>query len=283
MRLQKTHYIRQDRFAELRDILAEAGIDVTARGTTAPGIHFPYPDRNVYDPPPADGIAVEGVHFVPDARPRVQTDALVRDVEALVSVVGEAKRQADLVIVGLHCHEGIQGRWNNEVPAEFMRPLAHTLIDAGAHGVVAHGPHMLRGVELYDGRPICYSLGNFIFNLEAISAFPLEVYEQQGMPLSSTSADLYDRVTGYAKEPRFWESIVARFVYEDGALAATELHPITLGPNEPRSRRGCPSLAAADDALRILERLNSLSAPFGAKVDIERIGERYLGRIASSG
>jgi poly-gamma-glutamate synthesis protein (capsule biosynthesis protein) len=280
VRLQKTHYIREDRFAELREILSEAGVNVTASGTTAPGIHFPYPDRNVYDPPPAAGFAVEGVHFVPDERPRVQTDALPRDVDALVQGVREAKRQADLVIVGLHCHEGIQGRWNNEVPAEFIQPLARALVDAGAHAIVAHGPHMLRGVELYRGRPICYSLGNFIFNLETISSFPLEVYEQQGMPPGSTPADLYDAVTGYAAEPRFWESVVARFVFEDGRLAATELHPITLGRSQPRSRRGCPVLAERDDAIRILQRLNELSAPFGASLEIRREGERAYGRIA---
>jgi len=280
LRVQKTYYIRQERFAELRNILSETGVNISASGTTAPGIHFPYPDKNVYDPPPPGGFAVEGVHFAADAQPRVQTDALTRDVEALLSVVREATRQADLVFVGLHCHEGIQGRWNNDVPAEFLRPLAHKLIDAGAHGVIAHGPHMLRGVELYNGRPICYSLGNFIFNLEVMSAFPIEVYEQQGMPLSSTTADLFDVVTGYAAEPRFWESVVARFFYENGVLASTELHPITLGRSEPRSRRGCPSLANADDAVRILRRLNDLSAPFGARVKIERSGDRHFGRIA---
>ncbi|MFC0452213.1 CapA family protein [Rhodococcus jostii] len=282
VRLQKTHYIRQDRFEELREILADAGVNVTSSGTTAPGIHFPYPDRNVYDPPPPGGIAVEGVHFVPDANPRVQEDALTRDVEALQYVVDEARRQADLVIVGLHCHEGIQGRWNNEVPAEFLRPLAHGLIDAGAHGVVGHGPHMLRGVELYKGRPICYSLGNFVFNLEVISAFPPEVYEQQGMAPTSTTADLYDAVTGYADQPKFWESVVARFSYEDGVLTGTELHPITLGRTEPRSRRGCPEFASPDDAIRILEHLDELSEPFGSRVKIERTGDFYVGRITST-
>jgi poly-gamma-glutamate capsule biosynthesis protein CapA/YwtB (metallophosphatase superfamily) len=281
IRVQKTHYVKRERFGELRDILREGGVNVEASGTTAPGIHFPYPDRNVYDPPPAGGFAVEGVHFAPSDHARVQTDALGRDVEALLATVQEARRQADIVIVGLHSHEGIQGRWNNEVPAEFLQPLMHGLIDAGASAVVAHGPHMLRGVELYKGRPICYSLGNFIFNLETISAFPLEVYEQQGMPLTSTPADLYDVVTGYVAESRFWESVVARFVFEDDAIATTELHPITLGRDQPRSQRGCPSLANAADGMRILKRLSELSAQFGTTIEIERLGDRCIGRMRS--
>lgn len=283
VRVQKTHYIRKDRFVELREIMAEAGVNVSATGTTAPGIHFPYPDKAVYDPPPPGGFAVEGVNFAPSDNSRVQTDALERDVKALVASVRDASRQADLVFVGLHCHEGMQGRWNTDTPAEFLQPLAHQLIDAGAHGVFAHGPHMLRGVELYAGRPICYSLGNFIFNVETISAFPLEVYEQQGMPLTSTSADLFDVVNGYGKQPLFWESVLPRFTYEDGVLVDSEFHPITLGREAPRSRRGCPRLAVADDGARILARLDDLSKPFGAGFDIVREGERYVGKLKSRG
>lgn len=281
VRVQKTHYIRKDRFAELREIMAEAGVNVSATGTTAPGIYFPYPDKGVYDPPPAGGFSVEGVNFAPSENSRVQTDALERDVNALVASVKEASRQADLVFVGLHCHEGLQGRWNTDVPAEFLQPLARRLIDAGAHGVLAHGPHMLRGVELYAGRPICYSLGNFIFNVETFSTFPLEVYEQQGMPLTSTSADLFDVVNGYGKQPLFWESVVPRFTFEDGVLVDSEFHPITLGRDEPRSRRGCPRFASVDDGARILARLDELSNPFGASIDVTRDGERYVGKLRS--
>jgi poly-gamma-glutamate synthesis protein (capsule biosynthesis protein) len=282
VRLQKTHYIKTERFGALRDMLAEAGVNIASTGTTAPGIHFPYPDRNVYDSPPPGGIAVESVHFVADDNPRVQTDALERDVQALISVVDEAKRMADLVVVALHCHEGLQGRWNTDVPAEFLQPLAHRLIDAGAHAIIGHGPHMLRGVELYRNRPICYSLGNFIFNLEATAAFPLEVYEQQGMPLSSTTADLYDAVTGYQKQPFFWESVVAQFTFSDGELAASELHPITMAPGLPRSRRGTPTLTDVEEGTRILSRLDGLSWPFGTTVEIDRRNGRCFGRMVTS-
>ena len=278
VRVQKTHYVHTDRFETLREILAETGVNVTASHTTAPGIHFPYPDRNVYDPPPPGGIAVDGVHFVADDTPRIQTDALPRDVEALKAVVQEAARQGDVVVVGLHCHEGIQGRWNNDVPAEFLQPLAHALIDAGAHAIVGHGPHMLRGIEIYQGRPICYSLGNFVFNLETISAFPVEVYEQQGLPLTSTAADLYDVVTGYAAEPRFWESVLPQFTFTDGELTDAALHPLTLGRGQPRSRRGTPRLAEPEDAQRILQRLADLSGQYDTTIDIDE-SPRPTGRI----
>ena len=54
-------------------------------------------------------------------------------------------------------------------PRGELRQWAHAVVDAGADAVVGHGPHVLRGIELYRGRPIAYSLGNFLtyrgFNL----------------------------------------------------------------------------------------------------------------------
>jgi len=279
LRVQKTHFIEHQQFEVLRAILADAGVNVAATGTTAPGIHFPYPDRNVYDGPPEGGFAVEGVNFAPAAASTILTEVLERDIQALEASVHEASRQADLVFVGLHCHEGIQGRWNTEIPAEFMQRVAHRLIDAGAHGIFAHGPHMLRGVELYKQRPICYSLGNFIFNVESFESFPLEVYEQQGMPLTSTTADLFDVVKGYERQPLFWESVVARFTYEDGVLVDSELLPITLGREAPRGRRGCPGLASADAGEKILSRLSTLSKPFGTEISFDIVQGRCVGKL----
>ncbi|HSE66624.1 MAG TPA: CapA family protein, partial [Gemmatimonadales bacterium] len=46
-------------------------------------------------------------------------------------------------------------------PRGDLRKWARAVIDAGADAVVGHGPHVLRGVEFYKGRPIFYSLGNF--------------------------------------------------------------------------------------------------------------------------
>jgi poly-gamma-glutamate synthesis protein (capsule biosynthesis protein) len=283
IRLQKTHYVQREQFAVLRDIVAGTGLDVAATGTTAAGISFPYPDRNVYDRPPADGFAVEGVHFAPDERSRIETAALARDVDALVAAVDEASRQADLVFVALHCHEGADGRWNTDTAAEFLRPLAHQLIDAGANAVLGTGPHMLRGMELYRNRPICYSLGNFLFTLETIASFPVEVYEQQGMPAGSSAADLYDRVTGYATERRFWETVAAQFDFDaDGGLARCELVPVTSGFGLSRAQRGIPVLADENDAHRILERLDALSRPYDSRIELTKTEGRAVGRIVAS-
>lgn len=66
--------------------------------------------------------------------------------------------QVDWVIVNYHW--GIE---LSEYPADWQMELAHATIDQGADLVVGHHPHVLQGAEIYKGKPIIYSLGNFIF------------------------------------------------------------------------------------------------------------------------
>lgn len=62
------------------------------------------------------------------------------------------------VIVSVHWgKEGV-----HKPPSHVVR-AAHRMVDAGADLVVGHHPHVLQGVEYYKGKPIAYSLGNFVF------------------------------------------------------------------------------------------------------------------------
>jgi hypothetical protein len=99
------------------------------------------------------------------------------DVPRSVAVVDSMRRLVDLLIVTFH--GGAEGSralhlpWVAESlgqePRGELRRWAHAVVDAGADAVIGHGPHVLRAIELYRGRPIAYSLGNFLtyrgFNL----------------------------------------------------------------------------------------------------------------------
>lgn len=81
-------------------------------------------------------------------------DELVADVRAALE-----RDHADVVIPFLH--------WGREMmpePAEWQRRLARRLIDAGAAAVIGGHPHVTQTTEVYRGRPIVYSLGNFVFD-----------------------------------------------------------------------------------------------------------------------
>lgn len=73
--------------------------------------------------------------------------------------IAAARRQADLVIPFMHWG------WENErVANPRQRQLARLMIDAGADAVVGGHPHVTQDIEHYRGKPIIYSLGNFVFD-----------------------------------------------------------------------------------------------------------------------
>jgi poly-gamma-glutamate capsule biosynthesis protein CapA/YwtB (metallophosphatase superfamily) len=84
--------------------------------------------------------------------------------------------------------------WENEPgPSARQRELAHALIDAGADAVIGSHPHVTQGAEMYRGKPIVYSLGNFVFDLldrpENADGWVLElVVDRNGVRRFSTRA-----------------------------------------------------------------------------------------------
>jgi len=81
------------------------------------------------------------------------------DPTLLLEEIKKAKESCDFVVV--YVHWGIE---KSTEPEEYQRTLAHQYIDAGADAVIGAHPHVLQGVEYYSGKPVFYSLGNFIFS-----------------------------------------------------------------------------------------------------------------------
>lgn len=81
------------------------------------------------------------------------------DPTALCSQLNEAENNADISIVFVHW-----GLERKEMPEDYQRTLGKQYIDAGADLVIGAHSHCLQGMELYKGKLITYSLGNFIFN-----------------------------------------------------------------------------------------------------------------------
>lgn len=80
-------------------------------------------------------------------------------VNILKDGISKLKEENTDVIIAC-CHWGIEREY---YPNKFQRDTAHELIDSGADLVIGNHPHVLQGVELYSGKVICYSLGNFCF------------------------------------------------------------------------------------------------------------------------
>ena len=94
----------------------------------------------------------------------------VSDLKLAKSVIEDLDKEADLVLVSFH--GGAEGLGAQHVPdtTEFfygenrgnLVRFSQTVIDAGADLVIGHGPHVLRGIDLYKNKLVIYSLGNFL-------------------------------------------------------------------------------------------------------------------------
>ena len=145
------------------------------------------------------GLAVEaGERLVYGAR------ADAADLDRLSADIAAARRRADLVVVVLHNHH-----WEPDWAAtpDWLRGLVRDLIAAGAGIVACHGSPLLGGMEVIDGHPVYYGLGNLVFHCRPARAAR---YNAGGLDV--------------------WSSVVAtqRFA-GDGRLLGIEIMPILAG------------------------------------------------------
>lgn len=90
-----------------------------------------------------------------DIDPRIA----LADAATVKADVAELSKRTDVVIVSMH--NGIEYM---PKPSRNQVEFAHAAIDAGAALVIGHHPHVVQPVEVYRGREIFYSLGNFVFD-----------------------------------------------------------------------------------------------------------------------
>jgi len=130
--------------------------------------------------------------------------------------------QADYVVVSFHW--GIE---REHLASDYQERLGRALIDAGADIIIGHHPHFLQGIELYNHRPIAYSLGNFVFTY--------------------TTRETMD-------------SVILLITVDSQGIAAVRLLPVyTAG--------GRPVLEDGEDYVRIISEVNSFSEEWGTRID----------------
>lgn len=262
LRFTTTHVVTAEQFAQLRQILS----DVNGRA-----------------PAPGETLNFLGRRFQSGPAAGITTEPLKEDLDEIVSVVRNAALLSDYTVVTFHAHEGDRDRLK---PAQFLVTFARAMIDAGADIVVGHGPHVLRGIELYKGRPILYSLGDFVFQNETLLRLPSENYEPFGLGPGAHVNDFNDArynfdKSGFPADPLIWEAVIAVPRWDGERLTELALHPITLGHGQARSVRGRPLMAEGALAQKILGDLATLSAPFGTRLAVRNgIGYVDLGAAA---
>jgi len=93
----------------------------------------------------------------PTFPPVVRSAVTEASLAAACARIVEVRAGVDVLLVIAHWGEGVSDR-----VGEYMQPLAHAILDAGADAVLGTHPHSVYGVEVYDGKPVFYSPGLFI-------------------------------------------------------------------------------------------------------------------------
>lgn len=200
---------------------------------------------------------------------REETRPHKRDMRDNLRWISDARRMADWVFVSFHCHEsGI----TVAEPPDFLVEFSRACIDAGADAFFGHGPHVTRGIELHNGKPIFYSLGNFIFQNDTVEWQPSYNYDALSLGSESTPADFYDKRSegqrGFPNDPIYWQSVIARINFQAKKVESIELVPIDLGFGKPRSMNGRPMIAETQVATQALHRIRDLSSKMGTKIQV---------------
>jgi len=198
------------------------------------------------------------------------------DEDRILRSVRNGARQADHVIVYSHSHDiGSDTR----PAAEHLRAFIKKCLDAGADAFVISGPHTMRGVEIYDGKPIFYSLGDFFMQNETIEPVPTDMIEPEGLGIEALAADYYDArskpdpVTGFPTayhpaNPAVWESVVPVATFEGHKVTRITFYPVDMGFRVPRPHQGTPRLADPVLGRKILEGLARMSEIYGTRIVI---------------
>jgi poly-gamma-glutamate synthesis protein (capsule biosynthesis protein) len=188
---------------------------------------------------------------------------LAADVAALEDDIVLAKRHHDIVMVSLHNHDrshhrayGIQDTTppNDEI-------MYRRAIDAGADMVIGSGPHVLRGIEIYQGKPIFYSLANFIYQYRTPEAIPVDlIHQRDGEIARPANVSVFDR----RDAPETFQGVMVRMTINAEVLTRVELIPFTIDDEGPLY--GVPRLASAARGREIIALLQRLSEPYGTRI-----------------
>lgn len=204
----------------------EQGTADTVEAVSSRGISYAY-DKNLglYE---TKGIRI-GFVSVNEVGQGAGVETILKEGIALLREQG-----ADLVLA--NCHWGIE---RENYPEEYQLSLGKKCIDWGADLVLGHHPHVLQGIEEYQGKYIVYSLGNFCF--------------------------------GANRNPKDKDCIIFQqtFTFRDGTLQDdTEARIIPCSVSSVSNRNDYrPTPAEGEDAQRIIERMNEYSADFGVHID----------------
>jgi len=200
----------------------------------------------------------------PGTPPRVLTFTDQGDLDALVADVTSARERADIVLISIHW--GLH--FTRATLADYQRVVAHAAIDAGAHAILGHHPHVLKAIEMYRGRPIFYSLGNFA--IEQPHVFNADIQREQSFKDISRLSSGWQPNAKFITPPDTRHSVIARLEIDDAGNVTPFILPCSIDDDS------VPILLRSGDALfdEVLAYQQAVTEEAGIKTTFTREGDR---------
>jgi hypothetical protein len=218
---------------------------------------------------PADRVQFLGVSYKVGTPGTRSFEMDKQDLEEILRSIRNGKYLSEFMIATCHCHQGPitaqQWLYEDQIP-DFLPELAHGSIDNGADMFVGHGPHVLRGIEIYKGKPVFYGMGEFYYQWQHMDASLMSGSWPRRGPVDDKTIDV--RVSPGLRSINF-ESMVAQSFFDKGKLVEIRLYPTSGAWDGPVSQLGLPRQPPPAMAQKILARVQALSKPFGTTIAIE--------------
>lgn len=262
LRRREIHCLSPERMGQLREIADVSGVNVKNKRRLKTGYKLKAAE---------DIFEFRDLQFMEADREGKRTFALEEDLERTVRDIANAKLTAEHVVVMIHSHE--MKDENMESIDDFIMESAHAFIDAGASMILGGGTHQLKGIELYRGRPIFYSLGNFIYQNEAVAILPPDFMDKYHLPYDTDPAQALAVRRSHAKNggqqsAENFLSVVPYVEMEGETCVGIELLPISLGASKEKAFRGIPYPADQQETEEIYGALTRLSREFGTELEL---------------
>lgn len=260
LRHTEIYQITSDLYQELIRIAEATGINDT----------FHWSMKNGYMQEQKD-LFLRNLKFRSGSENKKISYPLEQDMDRVKRSIQESNIQADCTVVSFHSH---QMMGDDETPDIFIVDFCHQCIDAGADIILGHGSHILRGIEIYKGKPIFYGLGDFVLHNEMPSYLPQDFYEKYNVPKEAhgyVGMGIMKRsengTKGLSANPKAWESIAVGITFENDNIDEIRLYPIRLGYELGRTKRGWPVIDTNSQILKDLAKLSK--EKYGTSIAVE--------------
>lgn len=252
LRFSVEHIITAEQMKVIKEIAELTYVNGRKAISTAQG-YTPLPPEGCYD---FGGVLFkEGI--VPGRISKVNEVDMKRTEEGIKSSL----QNHEYVVVCFHSHEDKTNL--DEQPDYFIEEYCHRCIDAGAAAVIGTGTHQVRGIEIYNRRPIFYSLGNFIFQSDSPNQLPADFNERYGLPKGLSPQESIKLrnskgTGGLHASPIYYNSIIPYWEMEGNIMTRLLLMPIELGFNRSVGVQGIPLPANPLDHIDYLREVSDL-------------------------